>query len=196
MNTGEEIKRIFGKKEMYDYYYIIAFLLIFSFFIFYIIKPSLTTAFGLKTEFDELEKVYKIYENNILEIRKISLFLQSSVDNIILIDQAIPQMPETKTLIEDIKNAAVDNKVILTNLTLASFDLKNSSKNNQLKSLIVKMETTGKYADIVNFSQQLIRQKRLKTINSFKIGKKEDEAVAASEEANLKVDIELIGYYL
>lgn len=196
MDNRDKIKKIFLGSEMYDYYYIIAFLLIFSFFIFYIIKPSLTTAFSLRTELSELEKVYKVYESNIVEIRKISLFLQSSVEDVVLVDQAIPQMPETQTLIEDIKNAAVDNEVNLTNLSLASFDLKNSLKTNQLKSLIVKMDTSGKYENIINFSQKLIQQKRLKTINNFKIGKNEEGEPVSSGEADLKVTIELIGYYL
>jgi Tfp pilus assembly protein PilO len=196
MDKQEEFKKVFLKKEMHDYYYIISFLLIFSFFIFYIIKPSLTTAFSLKTELDELETIYSAYNKNIIEVRKISLFLQNSVEEIDLVDKAIPQMPETKTLIEDIKNAATNNEVSLNNLSLSSFDLKNSSKSNQFKNLVLTMDTSGKYTNIINFTQQLFRQKRLKTIQNFKIGKKEDELVISSDEGQLKVSIQLAGYYL
>lgn len=196
MDKQEEFKKIFLKKEMHDYYYIISFLLIFSFFIFYIIKPSLTTAFSLKVELDELEQVYAAYNKNIAEIRKISIFLQNSVTEVDLVDKAIPQMPETKTLIEDIKNAATNNKVSLNNLSLSSFDLKNSSKSNQFKTLILTMDTAGEYNNIIDFTQQLFRQKRLKTIQSLKIGEEDNEVLMSSGEAQLKVSIQLSGYYL
>ena len=57
-------KTIFSKKTK-DYTFIILFLLIFSIFIFFAVKPSLTTAVSLKKEEFDLQRVDLLYEKKI-----------------------------------------------------------------------------------------------------------------------------------
>src|SRR3990167_863968 len=51
--------------EMVDYFFVIFFLLIFSVFIIFAIKPSLITAYSLKKEEIDLTKIDKVYEEKI-----------------------------------------------------------------------------------------------------------------------------------
>ena len=60
-------KSIFEKKSR-EYIYVIFFLLIFSVFIIFAIKPSLTTAYSLKKEEIDLTKVDQVYEEKINNI--------------------------------------------------------------------------------------------------------------------------------
>ena len=61
----KKIIRTLGDKKVRDYIYISIFFILFSIFIFFAIKPALTTAFSLKKEEEELKEKNLIYQKAI-----------------------------------------------------------------------------------------------------------------------------------
>lgn len=194
MDKDQLIKKINKNKYIKDYFYIISFLLVSSFFILYVIKPSLLTALKSQQEVVELRKINQVYDANIVEIRRASDFLQETREKLNLLDQAIPKTPYAKKIIDDIKNIASEEGIQIKNLSLSSLDLKDLNQGNKLKNIEINMETIANYEKINHLILKLNNQRRLKNITNLQISKKED--VYSSAEANLILKLELFTYYL
>src|SRR3989344_8082206 len=100
MDLAVITKSIFQKKRG-NYIFIIFFLLIFSIFIIFAIKPSLTTAFSLKKEELDLKRVDRIYEEKINSITSIQTQIEENRDNLPLLSHSISEHPEVNKIIED-----------------------------------------------------------------------------------------------
>src|SRR5574340_819007 len=101
-------KSIFTKKTG-DYTFTIMFFLIFSMFIIFAIKPSLTTAASLKKEEEDLEKIDAVYEKKIIAIATIQQAMEANRNDFFLLGQAISSYPKVNKMIEDIKSVADQN---------------------------------------------------------------------------------------
>ncbi len=189
------LNSISKKKEVKDYFYIILFLLTSSFFIIYIIKPSLITAFSLQEEISNLKVVSEMYDRNIEEIQKAGNFLEKIRDKVDLVDESIPEMPDTKTLIDDIKKTASNEGIVIKNLSLSSVDIKSEDeKSKDVKTILVNMEVKSDYFQLYNLVKGLTDQRRLKTIKRLQISKTDKNI--SSDESSLKLYLEVFGYYL
>ncbi len=187
------IKKILAKKEVRDYTQIILFFLISSFFLLAAIKPALTIAFSLKREIFDLERINAIYERNILKLVDAQFKLENIRDKTYLLDQALPKSPEMKTLVDNVKQVASAEGVLIDSLSLLSVDLKKEIKGIQPKPLIINMEIKGEFSTVNNFIKKISDQKRIKIIKNLKILKETD---FSTESAHLKIIMETEGYYL
>lgn len=187
------LKNLFNKPEVKDYTYIIFFLIIFSAFAFFIIKPSLTIAFSLRREASDLKKVREIYETNNAKLVSIQTALESLRDKTNLLDEAIPPTAQTKTIIDNIRTAAVGAGISINNLSMSSVDLKSNIKSNEHKKVSISMTTEGKFPDLQSFIRSIINQRRIKTITDLRISKANP---TSTQSGTLKVVIEFEGYYL
>jgi len=86
MDLSNILKSIFVKNTG-NYVSVIFFLLIFSIFIIFAIRPSLTTAFSLKKEELDLKKVDKIYEEQISNIVSIQTQIEENREDLPLFNQ-------------------------------------------------------------------------------------------------------------
>jgi Tfp pilus assembly protein PilO len=193
MDKQSLIKKLMGKKETKDYTYAFLFFVISSFFAFFAIRPALTIAFSLKREAADLDRINTLYENNLTKLVDVQTSLEKVRDKTYLLDMAAPKMPETKTLIDDIKQSASSEGILISKLSLSDVDLKNESKSNDLKVLSIDMETKSNFTSINNFIHKITDQKRIKTIRSLKI--LTDELVA-SGAGQLRIVMEIEGFYL
>lgn len=187
------VKNLFNREDVRDYTYIILFLLISSFFGFFVLRPALIVAFSLKREAADLKNVLEIYQLNNKKLISIELDLEKIRSSVYLIDQAMPQKPSTKILIDDIKKAALKDNIDIKNLSLSSVNLKTDIKDQKLKTLSVTMETSGDFKDLKGFIARLTNQRRIKNIKSLKLFK---EDTIATTSSSLKAVLELEGYYL
>src|SRR3989344_3708776 len=105
MDLSNILKSIFVKNTG-NYVSVIFFLLIFSVFIIFAIKPSLTTAFSLKKEELDLQQVDRVYEEKINSITMIQAVIEENRDNLPLLNQSVSANPEVNKIIEDIKKIA------------------------------------------------------------------------------------------
>lgn len=187
------VKDYFNREEVRDYTYIIIFLLISTFFGFVVIRPALSIAISLNREATDLRNLREVYEKNNSKLISIEQSLENIRGRVYLVDQALPQRPSTKIMIDDIKKAALKGDISIKNLNLSSVNLKSDSKDQRLKSISLTMEIVGDYTQLQEFFSKLINQRRIKNIKSLKIFK-EDEV--ATTGANLKAVLEVEGYYL
>lgn len=193
MDKKTILRNIFGREEVRDYTYQILFFLLASLFAYLIIKPALSIAFSLKREAQDLKNIREVYEKNRDRLVSLTTNLTFIRDKIYLLDIALPRLPGTKILIDDIKNAATENNLVIEDLNLSNVNLKSDKDMNQLKILSISMQTSGNFTDAKGFILKLSDQARLKTIKNLRILKEDKEA---SESGGLKVILELEGYYL
>lgn len=183
-------KDIFSKK-ITDYTFFVLFFLIFSFFIVFAIRPSLSSIFTLKKEESELKKIDSLYEEKILNIALIQQHLENNRDNLDLLNQAIPNYPQINKMIEDIKEAADINSFQIKKADVSDVNLFAANKNN-LETVKITVEGISNFDNFLKFITYLMNQRRLKTIEKIIITKDEESTTSSQ----LKVNFDIEGYYL
>lgn len=189
MDLSKISKSIFVKKTG-DYIFIIFFLLIFSVFIIFAIKPSLTTAFSLKKEESDLKKVNEIYEEKISNIISIQTQIEENRDNLPLFNQSIPEHPEVNKIIEDIKKITDKNSLNIDRVSILDVNL--SKTNQELQDVKLMMEVTTNFDNLKQFMTDLLSQRRLKVIDNLVINRDEE----STSSGDLKVALTIDGFYL
>jgi len=189
MDLSNISKSIFVKKSG-NYIFIIFFLLIFSVFIIFAIKPSLTTAFSLKKEELDLIKVDKIYEEKISNITLIQRQIEENRDNLPLLNQSISEHPEVNKIIEDIKKIADKNSLAINKANIVDINL--SKTNQELQDIKLIMEVTTNFDNLKQFMTDLFLQRRLKVIDNLVINRDRE----STSSADLKVALTIDGFYL
>lgn len=189
MNLNAISKAIFEKKTT-DYLYVILFLLIFSIFIVFAIKPSLTTAYSLKKEEVDLTKIDMVYEEKISNITSIQSQIEENRDNLPLLNQALSEQPEVNKIIEDVKNTADKNSITINKASIV--DINFSKTNKEKQNVKLKMEVTTSFDNLKQFITEILAQRRLKLIDELIVSKDKD----SSGSGNLKVNFIINGYYL
>lgn len=180
-----------SEKKSKDYTYVTLFFVIFSIFIFFAIKPSLSTAIDLSAQEKNLIVVDTKYELLIGQIVQIQSALEQVRDRLYLIDEALPEQPFLNIVMGDIQRSASKN-----NVTIKSFNVQKISlietKKEALRSMNISVELGSSFENYVRFEKDLIQQRRLKNIKSVSI----DRDTLGSGSAALQIRAEIEGYYL
>jgi Tfp pilus assembly protein PilO len=182
-------KSIFEKKTG-NYIFITFFLLVFSVFIIFAIKPSLTTAFSLKKEELDLKKVDDLYEKKINNITQIQSQIEENRDNLPLLNQSISEQPEVNKIVEDIKKIADQDSLSIDKASIVDINL--SQTNQELQDIKLMMEVTTNFDNLRKFMTDLFSQRRLKLIDNLVISRDKE----SSGSGNLKVILTIDGFYL
>lgn len=179
-------------KHAQDYTYISLFFLVFSIFVIFIIQPSLSTAFTLKEEENELRVQDARYEKMISDIVLTQANYQLMRERLPLLTAALPRSPLINALLSDITQAGTTANFAITNMTADEVKLVASSTAT-LKKVVVDIEGTGSFENIMAFQEALSKQRRLKTIHQLEIGK---ETFESSGSSQLKIKLFIEGYHL
>jgi len=188
---GKLIDKIFSERNK-DYTFSILFFLIFSIFIFYAIRPSLSTAFALRKEESDLLKVNEVYERRIVDIARLQSQIEDSRDNLYLIEQSIPRFPQVSKVIDDINTIDQKGNFSINKAYLGEVDLSQNAEKQTLKKMKVTVDAEGDFDGTLNFINALINQRRLKNIQKISI-QNDNESTTSSQ---LKINMELINYHL
>src|SRR3989338_9467864 len=185
------IKKLFSKKTQ-DYSYAIAFFLIFSFFIFYIIRPNLITVFEINTKIEQLKSINKLYGEQIDKIVEVQASFEDNRDDFFLLKEAIATKPEVNKLLSDVDVASEGSKLTSEHISVTDINLKDKGSVNKLKSFIVNMNLLGTFEDTLVFINKIYNQRRLKLLPELEIARGQ----VSSESATLNIRLEVEGYYL
>lgn len=194
MDQPELIKTLTKKlssKKTQNYTYLVVFFLIFSFFIFFAIRPSLITAVSLSKEEGDLKKINTSYESTITKIVQVQSDLQENQDKLHLITEALPEKPGLNKILQDIQETAKKNSVQVKKLNIESITLSKSNSSG-VRRAEINLEISSNFDDLSSFLKNLNNQRRIKTIKRIDIGK----AAAASSSASLNTIIKITSYYL
>ena len=182
-------KELFTKKAR-DYTVAVLFLLIFSGFIFFAIRPSLITAVSINKERVDLEKVDSLYENKIMDVAEVQSQVEISRDDLYLLDQAVSRAPEVNKMVEDVKLIADNNNFFITKANIADVDLRKTSK--KINSIKLIIEGTTNFEDLKKMIDELLNQRRLKTLEKVVITRD----LEATTSGTIRVIMTVDGFYL
>lgn len=186
-------KKIFTKKTT-DYTFTILFFLIFSMFIFFAIKPSLTTAASLKREEIDLKAIDSKYEKNIINIASVQSLMEEHREQLPLLTDAISNHPQVNKMIDDITKAGEQTSFVIKKASIGEVNLLDT-KNKKLLTLHLTIEGASDFDTLMKFIQSLSNQRRLKTIEKMVVtGGQEDQQASSSSQLRVVMDIE--AYYL
>ncbi|MEK7070462.1 MAG: type 4a pilus biogenesis protein PilO [Patescibacteria group bacterium] len=195
MDKSEFIKSVtsqLGTKKTKDYIFLSGFFIAFSFFVFFAIKPSLTTAFELKEKEKELTIINNKYENIVANIIEVQSKVESVRDKLYLTNEALPVKPNINKLVKDIESSGGKNGIDVKKININEIDLKEQD-NQTFKSLDIDMEVSSSFPNMLEFVKDLSDQRRLKKIKKITISRDQQEA---STSSTLKMSLQLEGYYL
>lgn len=185
--------RLFTKKTT-DYTFAVLFLVIFSVFIMFAIRPSLTTAFSLKKEEQDLTKVDKLYEDQIVSIAMIQSLMEENRSDIPLLYQSISSSPQVNKMVDDIQQAATKSAFVIKKANIGEVNLFESNKKS-IQNLRMTIEGEGSFDNFTKFTQALFDQRRLKTVQKVVITRGTGDEIA-TQSAILKIKLDVEGYYL
>jgi Tfp pilus assembly protein PilO len=189
----EYLIKQFTSKKAKDYTYAVIFFLIFSFFIFFVIRPNLVNVFSLQEELGKLRIMDAGYENVIKKIINIQTFLETNRSDLYLLDQAVSSTPQINKLVQDIETAASASGIIVTQINISKIDLKDKAVRTSKNVLTVNIATHTGFKEARVFVDSLISGRRLKTLKSITLDRNE-KGSSSSAELDIKIDLE--GYYL
>lgn len=191
MEKSLVLKKFFSKKTQ-DYTYVIAFFFIFSFFVFYIIRPNLITVVQISTKIDQLKKINTLYTEQIDKVVEIQSELEGSRDDFLLLKEAIAAKPEVNKVLFDINVSSEEANLSSERISLSDVNLKEKGATNKLKFFIVSMNLVGTFDDLMSYIKEIFSQRRLKLISEMDIAKEK----LSSKSATLKIKLEVEGFYL
>jgi hypothetical protein len=192
MDKNFLLKKVLTQKNK-DYTFSILFFSIFSVFIFFAIRPSLTTAFSLTKDEKDLQEIDNLYEKQITNIISIQSLFEQERDKIPLFDKTISANPHTQQIFSDIKKAADLNGFVITNLQSDAINLI-YTHDKTVKPINISVNGTGSFETIHAFIKTLFNQKRLKLIPKMQITTNKKEEFA-TQSAGLSVMLNILGYY-
>ena len=166
--------------------------LIFSIFIIFAIKPSLTTAFALQKEEQDLKNLNSLYEKKIVEIINLQSQIEKNRGRFYLLGHAIAARPEMNKLIKDLVALGSVSDV---KLGISAVDLSKTSTSS-LQTLKITYEASGDFDSTLKLIQDIFNQRRLKSINVINITKEKAKESESTASGKLKIALELSAYHL
>lgn len=177
---------------MKDYTYAILFFCISSFFAFFVVKPVLSIAFSLKREAADLKNVNEVYEKNVSKIIEIQSQLETVRDRVYLVDEALPQSPQIKNLLNEIADAATKEGIQIKAISFAPLFLR--PEETKLDRIVLNIDVDSDFFKAQNLIKNIMTQRRLKKINTIKITRQSEAESAPDTYLRIQMDINV--YYL
>jgi len=192
MDKNIIIQKLVSKKGQ-DYTYTIAFFIIFSFFVIFVIRPNILSVFQANLKIENLKKTNAIYEYQIQNVINAQTVLVDSRDDLQLLEEAITNKPQVNQLISDITKTTESNRVGVNKLSLVDVNLKDVSRSDQLKIITFNLGLSGSFDYFNSLLKELYNQRRLKILKNISINRIQE---VSSSSGILRIDLQLEGYYL
>ncbi len=183
-------KLLTGKNK--DYTYAIAFFFIFSFFVFYVIRPNVLSVFEANQTIDRLNQINKTYGDQINKIIEVQTIMEQNRDDLDYLAQAISNKPDINKVLSDIDISSSGSKLNPEEIAISDINLKGKSTTTVLKSFEVNMTINGSFQDMIAFTKKIYDQRRLKIMKDLVFS--QDQQASGSGNLGIKLDLE--GYYL
>ena len=189
----KKIIQSLSNKNVRDYIYISIFFILFSIFIFFAIKPALTTAFSLIKEEEELKEKNLTYQRAIADASNNLYILEDVRDQLYLIDESISNSPQINKVVDDIGNSNINNSLFLKNIFVSEKIDYIDLKKTDFKEIRVNLESQGNFVDVLNMIKDINSQRRLKLIDNIEFL---NQTEISTNSGSLNIKSEIIGFYL
>ncbi len=192
MKKNDFITKIINRPHVKDYTYTILFFCISSFFALFVIKPVLSIAFSLKREAEDLARVNDVYEKNVSKIIEIQSQLESVRDKMHLVDEALPESPQIKNLLNEIGALANQEGLQIKSITFSTLQLR--PKEDKLDHILINIDVDSDFLKAQNLVKGILAQRRMKTIHTIKITRQSE--IGKSPDTYLRIQMDVDAYYL
>ena len=182
-----------NKEKIKDYLYPAIFFIIFSIFIVFAIKPSLTTVFELLKEEETLLEKNKQYERGIDFVSSNLYILESLRDKLYLLDSSIPNTPLVNKILEDIYKIGNDSNLTINRVNLIDKVEYPTQKILKIKTIGIEVESVGEFENLISLIEKMNAQRRMQTIKSIEVSNKNK---TSTESSKLNIKIRFESYYL
>ncbi|GIW63122.1 MAG: hypothetical protein KatS3mg090_0948 [Patescibacteria group bacterium] len=178
---SKKLKDLFKKEQNQNYAYLSAFFIVFSFFIVFIIRPTLKTAFELRDKRDSLLKEADRLRSIINNITQINIQAEKYRDDFDLLDEAVPDKMNIFSVFNQINAVFSSNnlKIISAeagNIVLVGSDDKTKQESgSDLKEISFEYQLTGSFSNFLKAIEELRQQRRIKDISSLSVTKDYEE---------------------
>lgn len=179
----KKILDLLKQKKVQDYTFSVVFFVIFTFFVTFAIRPNLMTAFGLQKELQEVRLKNKEYEETIIQIVNYQSTVEQNRENLLLLDEAVPQLPKLAEVVDEIYKSGSDSGIIIDSISIEQISLKKALANAPPRKYHLTLDMTTSVPNMTVFLDKIIAQRRLKTIESFGLSQVDDEY--STESANM-----------
>lgn len=193
MDKLKFVKRFFKKKEVLNLSYISIFLLIFTIFLFFAIRPAILSIVKLQKDIEELKLINENYNKQIDQILAIQTEYENNRDNIILINQAIPSIPRLSDLIKEIRNTADNIFFRLKEISVGKVNILDLNKSQNINNLSLLLKVNSNFSQIDNFIKKIYQQRRLKYIKKISI-QKDIQETTDSGQLNITLEVDSFFY--
>jgi hypothetical protein len=187
------LKRQLLVKKATDYSYTILFFISFAFFTFFVIRPNILTILSLQEESGKLHILDTGYENVINKIVTIQTFLQENGQDLYLLDEALPTLPQINKLVVDSQFSASSSGMTLNTLSINKVDLRDTQKKVARKKISVTLDGAADFIQSKEFITQIMNDRRLKMIEQITFDQNDKNGTTSG---SLKLLLEVNGYYL
>lgn len=192
MNKSVIKRKLFVQKAT-DYSYTVLFFISFAFFTFFVIRPNILTILSLEEESTKLHKLDVGYENVINKIVTIQTFLQDNGQDLYLLDEALPTLPQINKLVVDSQYSASSSGMTLSALSINKVDLRDNEKRMTRKKIVITLEGGADFTQSKELITQIMNNRRLKMVQQIIFDQNEKKGTASG---TLKLLLEIEGYYL
>ena len=192
MDKNYFIKKLFNSK-IQDYSSAIAFFLIFSFFVYFVIRPNLLAIVTSLRKIEELKTMDSFYDTQVKKILDLQANLESIRDDYTYINAAMPVYPEVNKVFSDIKGLLEKNGLLIESISFDNINLKDNQTAKTAKVLKMHIGAAGDFTNIKDFLNELNAQLRLKKVTEMTIFKEKN---TASESSRLKINLVIDSFYL
>jgi len=191
MDKNSFIKRLLNSK-LKDYSYTVAFFLIFSFFVYFVIRPNLLAIFKSLNKIEELNKMNSFYDLQVKKIIDLQTNLELIRDDYAYINGAMPVYPQINKVFSDLKETTEKDNLLIENLNFDNINLKDNKTAKSAKLLKINLGLIGGFENLRFFINDINSQLRLKSITDLSIIKEK----GATESSQLKMELVVDSFYL
>ncbi len=192
----KRLRAFFKKEESKTYLYLSFFFLVFSFFLAFVIRPTLKSAFQANSRKQQLLRVTRTIELLITKAINLQAEAERFRDDFDLLYEAVPERVKISEVLGDITESLRKNNLRVLNAQVSNLELVIDKGDTKFKTVSLEYTINGKFSDFLKFMKEVQNQRRLKTFSEINFTRKGEVILGATGEANLDIQLKIEAYFL
>lgn len=194
----QPIDEVFEKPKHRLYITTILSFLTISLFAWYAIRPTLQTIISLRKEIKESIEINEQMETKIANLVEAQATYQNLSPRLTILQDALPKDPDILTFVQEVRDIANENKIVIKSLTLGSKVLlddeiiknkksgdSSSKKEEKVNTVSIILVAEGSYEDITSTISKIHSTKRIARISEISLSPRKNNQIVMSLTINI-----------
>ncbi len=165
----------------------------------FVVRPTINMYITKNKELQDTIHLSSEYQKVISSLTALQAILESHRDDFGMLDQAIPKNILMYQLTQDVRNSFLKytptRSYSFPSYVIKKSDTKTESiSKSELKPYKILVNVSGSYPTMRSVLEQILNQRRVKTVKTLMLSRPEGESASESAELDMKLEIE--AYYL